>query len=159
VGKGDILFLTEVHTASYPMSGKGSFPEGKATGAIADHKLTSTAKSSEISWDIMPCGPVEASLSFGITYHLHLLLLPCFMLVSCVSYYSTLKMEATLKYQLTFNTLLGVKSHNIKAFTTMRTSDTPGRKVNVLGSYSVSYSKQKIVCIPVYVSYPKRFLK
>jgi hypothetical protein len=62
-----------------------------------------------IFWDITPCSPFEVNQRFGGTCHLQLLgqrisqaLLPtCFMLVSCLVYSSTLKMDVTCSSETT----------------------------------------------------------
>jgi hypothetical protein len=68
-------------------------------------------------WDITPCNPVEVNRRFGEIHDLHLQggnvsqrrnqheagskLATCFVLVSCLSYSSTLKMEAICSTELT----------------------------------------------------------
>jgi hypothetical protein len=60
---------------------------------------------SSIYWDVIPCSLVEVYRRFGITYNLHLQIIKELqannqeasknvLLVSCLTYSSTLKMEA-----------------------------------------------------------------
>jgi hypothetical protein len=86
---------------------------------------------SPIFWDIMPCSQLRISRRFGATCRLHqseqLLLAVFMMLVSCLAYSSTPKMEAicSSKRRLTLNGLHGVVSHMIGLFVTIgvRTSN------------------------------------
>jgi hypothetical protein len=64
--------------------------------------LTAVVMKRSILWDIMTCCPLEVKRRFGGTSRLYLqgrssLLAICFMLVSCLSYSSTLKIKMTLK--------------------------------------------------------------
>jgi hypothetical protein len=73
-------------------------------GTVGFEVLTAVAVKSTIFWDITPCSTLKVNRRFGATYRLHLqgrrisraeLCLPAaFLLVSCSSYSSTLKMEA-----------------------------------------------------------------
>jgi hypothetical protein len=76
-------------------------------------------------WNTTPCKPVEVNRCFGETYDLHLQggnvsqernqheegskLSTCFMLVSCLAYSSTLKVETIYSIELTadFHTTTG----------------------------------------------------
>jgi hypothetical protein len=69
-----------------------------------------------VIWDITPCSPLKINLCFGETYRLRRQcrrisqtrylheagnkLAPCIMLVSCLAYSSTLKMEATCSSEM-----------------------------------------------------------
>jgi hypothetical protein len=65
--------------------------------------LTRLLMESSIFWDIMQCSPLKVNRRFGKVFRLQLqvrrissaLLSTCFLLVSCLAYSSTLKMEAT----------------------------------------------------------------
>jgi hypothetical protein len=63
---------------------------------------TGSERKSFTLWDVMTCSPLQINRCFGGTYHLHIqdrriseaVHAICFMLVSCVAYSLTLKMEA-----------------------------------------------------------------
>jgi hypothetical protein len=56
--------------------------------------LTPVGMKSSIFWDITPCSPLEVSRHFEGICQAELCLPPAFMLVSCLAYPSTLKIEA-----------------------------------------------------------------
>jgi hypothetical protein len=58
-------------------------------------------KESSVFWDIMQWSPLRANRRFGGTYHLYLLLClpPAFTLVSCLAYFSTLKIETICSFE------------------------------------------------------------
>jgi hypothetical protein len=57
---------------------------------------------SSISWNITPCSSLKVKWHFGGTYHHHLqgLHATCFMLVSCLVYSLTLKIEVTCSFKM-----------------------------------------------------------
>jgi hypothetical protein len=87
--------------------------------------LTAVVKKSPVFWNITPCRSLKVNRRFGGTCRLHVqgktiskarnqheALLTCFMLVSCLAYCSTLKMEATCssKMSVACNGLHGVRT-------------------------------------------------
>jgi hypothetical protein len=53
-----------------------------------------------IFWYITPCRPVKVNRQLGGMCLLHLQLVACFMLVSCLAFSSTLKMEAAYSSEM-----------------------------------------------------------
>jgi hypothetical protein len=93
--------------------------------------LTAVDMKSSIFWNVTPCNSLKVNIRFGRTCNLYLqdrriskpsnklaLLATCFMLVSCLAYSSTLKMEANVlpKRRLTLNGLDGVISEKLEPF-------------------------------------------
>jgi hypothetical protein len=106
--------------------------------------LTAVVIKGSISWDITPCSPLKVHISeehlapiFRVNLHYvatSVLLAACFMAVSSLDYYSTLKMGATLspKRRLTFSGLHDMISQKIELF-----------KTEVSGHHSIAYSINK----------------
>jgi hypothetical protein len=71
-------------------------------------------------WIIFPCSPLKVNRHFGGTSRLQRLLATCFTLASCLTYFSTLKMEATCSSETSvdFQDVHGVISQKIELFLT-----------------------------------------
>jgi hypothetical protein len=75
-------------------------------------------------WDMTPCSPVKVNGSFGgksaSIFMFEFQFTDCFMLVCCLTYSSTMKMEATCSSEmlLAFNGVRGVIYQNVELFVT-----------------------------------------
>jgi hypothetical protein len=79
-------------------------------GGFGSHRMSKTWYSTKnpIFWATIPYRPMKVNRLFGETYRLHLLA-ACFLLVSRVAYFSTLKLEAICSSETTADSQLAIR--------------------------------------------------